>query len=169
MAFWSQSAEVNVKLGSEQNHLFFCFSFCFLTLLERVPLISASKLVIEQNAAYVRLLRESCSGVTSSTLPQSWPQSAVLPLWDDLVSNFYPLICILFLGLTLCSLVKRHAVARITWEFKWSINTHLCRPWIGCAEMQSHFTYTHKSVVWVKRECQTLTFNQIKYNSSGRC
>lgn len=86
--------EVNIKLGSEQNHLFLCFCFCFLALLALVPLISASKLVIVQSTAYVRLLWKACRGRTSSTLPQSQPQSAQLPLRDDLVSNSCPLICI---------------------------------------------------------------------------
>lgn len=86
--------EVNIKLRSEQNHLFLCFCFCFLALLELIPLISASKLVIVQSTAYVRLLWKACRGITSSTLPQSQPQSALLPLRDDLVSNFCPLICI---------------------------------------------------------------------------
>lgn len=86
--------EVNIKLGLEQNHLFLCFCFCSLALLELIPLISASKLVIVQSTAYVRLLWKGCRGKTSSTLPQSQPQSVQLPLRDDLVSNFCPLICI---------------------------------------------------------------------------
>lgn len=48
--------EVNIKLGLEENHLFLCFCFCFLALLELIPLISASKPIIVQSAAYVRLL-----------------------------------------------------------------------------------------------------------------
>lgn len=54
--------EVNIKLGLEQNHLFLCFCFCFLALLELIPLISASKLVIVQSTAYVRLLWKGCRG-----------------------------------------------------------------------------------------------------------
>lgn len=46
--------EVNIRLDLEQNHLFLCFSCCFLAVLELLALISASKLVIVQSAAYVR-------------------------------------------------------------------------------------------------------------------
>lgn len=90
----SDELEVNIKLGLEQNHLFLCFCCCFLALLELIPLISASKLVIVQSTAYVRLLWKDCRGITSSTLPQSQPQSVQLPLREDLVSNVCPLICI---------------------------------------------------------------------------
>lgn len=76
--------EVNIKLGSEQNHLFLCFCFCFLALLELSPLITASKLVIVQSTAYVRLLWKGCRGTLSSTIPQSQPQSVQFPLRDDL-------------------------------------------------------------------------------------
>lgn len=89
--------EVSIKLGLEQNHLLLCFCCCFLALLELVPLISASKLVIVQSAAYVRLLWKSCRGITGSTLPQSLPQSVRLPPREDLVSNVCPMICI-FIG-----------------------------------------------------------------------
>lgn len=90
----SDELEVNIKLGLEQNHLFLCFCCCFLALLELIPLISASKLVIVQSIAYVRLLWKDCRGITSSTLPQSQPQSVQRPLREDLVSNVCPLICI---------------------------------------------------------------------------
>lgn len=63
--------EVNIRLGLELNHLFLCFCCCFLAVLKLVALISASKLVIVQSAAYVRLLWKSCRGITGSTLPQS--------------------------------------------------------------------------------------------------
>lgn len=63
--------EVNIRLGLEQNHLFLCFCCCFLAVLVLLALITASKLVIVQSAAYVRLLWKSCRGITGSTLPQS--------------------------------------------------------------------------------------------------
>lgn len=90
--------EVNIKLGSEQNHLFLCFCFCFLALLELSPLITASKLVIVQSTAYVRLLWKGCRGTLSSTIPQSQPQSVQFPLRDDLCQISVHWFASLFLG-----------------------------------------------------------------------